>query len=69
MVIAPEHSLIYFVFTFSQSSVLDSEPKSTVGTRAYSAPEVLQHGGYDGKVFDGFVFLLFGVYGYTLYLS
>lgn len=34
-----------------QSSVLHSQPKSTVGTPAYIAPEVLLKREYDGKVF------------------
>jgi len=33
-----------------QSSVLHSQPKSTVGTPAYIAPEVLLKQEYDGKV-------------------
>lgn len=33
-----------------QSSVLHSQPKSTVGTPAYIAPEVLLKKEYDGKV-------------------
>lgn len=33
-----------------QSSVLHSQPKSTVGTPAYIAPEVLLRQEYDGKV-------------------
>ena len=33
-----------------QSSLLHSKPKSTVGTPAYIAPEVLSRGEYDGKV-------------------
>lgn len=46
-------SFIYYHFDiiwFSQSSVLHSQPKSTVGTPAHIAPEVLLKKEYDGKV-------------------
>ncbi|CAF2133599.1 unnamed protein product [Brassica rapa] len=37
------------MFVIKQSSVLHSQPKSTVGTPAYVAPEVLSRKKYNGK--------------------
>ncbi|KAK8946947.1 Serine/threonine-protein kinase SAPK7 [Platanthera zijinensis] len=39
-------------FGYSKSSLLHSMPKSTVGTPAYIAPEVLSRREYDGKLAD-----------------
>lgn len=49
---SPEPRLKICDFGYSKSSVLHSQPKSTVGTPAYIAPEVLSRKEYDGKIAD-----------------
>lgn len=49
---SPDPLLKICDFGYSKSSVLDSQPKSTVGTPAYIAPEVLTKNEYDGKIAD-----------------
>ncbi|GFY80230.1 protein kinase superfamily protein [Actinidia rufa] len=39
-------------FSEDESSLLHSQPKSTVGTPAYIAPEVFSRKEYDGKIAD-----------------
>ncbi|XP_027076299.1 serine/threonine-protein kinase SAPK2 isoform X3 [Coffea arabica] len=49
---SPEPRLKICDFGYSKSSVLHSQPKSTVGTPAYIAPEVFCRKKYDGKIAD-----------------
>ncbi|XP_010680996.2 serine/threonine-protein kinase SAPK1 [Beta vulgaris subsp. vulgaris] len=48
----PDPRLKICDFGYSKSAVLHSQPKSTVGTPAYIAPEVLSRKEYDGKIAD-----------------
>jgi serine/threonine-protein kinase SRK2 len=49
---SPSSHLKICDFGYSKSSVLHSQPKSTVGTPAYVAPEVLSRKEYNGKIAD-----------------
>ncbi|CAK7328556.1 unnamed protein product [Dovyalis caffra] len=49
---SPEPLLKICDFGYSKSSLLHSKPKTTVGTPAYIAPEVLSQKEYDGKMAD-----------------
>lgn len=49
---SPPRQLKICDFGYSKSSLLHSQPKSTVGTPAYIAPEVLSKKEYDGKTAD-----------------
>ncbi|KAK9713077.1 hypothetical protein RND81_06G001400 [Saponaria officinalis] len=49
---SPEPRLKICDFGYSKSAELHSQPKSTVGTPAYIAPEVLSRKEYDGKIAD-----------------
>ncbi|CAN6466855.1 unnamed protein product [Victoria cruziana] len=48
-------------FGYSKSAVLHSQPKSTVGTPAYIAPEVLARRQYDGKVEPHYSYTLLSI--------
>ncbi|KAH9776915.1 protein kinase domain-containing protein [Citrus sinensis] len=49
---SPQPRLKICDFGYSKSGLLHSQPKSTVGTPAYIAPEVLARKEYDGKISD-----------------
>lgn len=49
---SPSPKLKICDFGYSKSTVFDSVPKSTVGTPAYIAPEVLKRMQYDGQIAD-----------------